>query len=623
MPSLRWKNLIGAGRSVHGEDGLLRVDANVNKNQFRTERQNIVAHYMDPVSSRLMVQYLVGAKELETYWIHYLGCEREPAFHQGGETFEDDADEEDYDPRVIASLIGEEDDNEPEAHADERQQPMFPQSALLFNIVPLRGLPSAGDVRRALERVWSAIGISNLKTRIWRQAASIWHDRIIVPSLVSESASQAGHLQMGHRPSTGLAQYGQVLNDTSPEPFLLRLKSREISTKWHDLLGLCEYTSSPSPSFTDTDLPVPTSSTEGSSDYLSHSLSLPAETGALAVSMNSAAASEHLLREFNKLHKHDFLGQWQHDATLAMHYGPQLRHLLIAPTGYGKTLMAMPFFSSRLGISVLVEPFIALLEDQAARLNALRVKVQIFHNHDFQYNGATVVVVSADVALGHRFLTWIASAQQHPGIERVVLDECHVYLLDSNYRNRLKCISRLTNSLAVAKTRIIAMTATLSPDYETELLQRFGWDGQDVCRTRRATMRTNLQISVIENISLNDIATQVVDVLQSKTKADLVLVYSSRVTYVNDICDKLSAMNVSALPYFADLDNAKKTANREAWRSGASCDVLCCTTAFGCGIDEKHVRYVFHYGSPYSIHEAAQVRPRIFCPGSVYSIIEL
>lgn len=69
-------------------------------------------------------------------------------------------------------------------------------------------------------------------------------------------------------------------------------------------------------------------------------------------------------------------------------------------------------------------------------------------------------------------------------------------------------------------------------------------------------------------------------------------------------CDELSSYlrsnGLAARPYHRGVPRARLDQTLEDWTNGENCEVVCCTVAFGLGIDKGDVRYVIHYDLPKS-----------------------
>ena len=67
----------------------------------------------------------------------------------------------------------------------------------------------------------------------------------------------------------------------------------------------------------------------------------------------------------------------------------------------------------------------------------------------------------------------------------------------------------------------------------------------------------------------------------------------------------LSQKGLSANYYHAGLDVDDKLTNSQSWLDG-TVKIMCCTSAFGMGIDKKDVRFVLHLVMPLSPEDLLQ-----------------
>ena len=75
------------------------------------------------------------------------------------------------------------------------------------------------------------------------------------------------------------------------------------------------------------------------------------------------------------------------------------------------------------------------------------------------------------------------------------------------------------------------------------------------------------------------------------------IIYCQTKKQVESLCRNLTARRLSVRPYHADLDNATRQQNQEAFING-EIQVIVATIAFGMGIDKPDVRFVLHAGLP-------------------------
>lgn len=162
--------------------------------------------------------------------------------------------------------------------------------------------------------------------------------------------------------------------------------------------------------------------------------------------------------------------------------------VVVLPTGGGKSLLFMvPAYLDRTGVTVLVLPFRALIDNMMERI--INSGVECIEWKPGCMSLASIVVVSADFA-GREFVPYAKLLCEKKLLRRVVVDECHLIFTSSHWRPKLAAL----RNLRVLSCPIILLTATLPPVYEQELN-----DLMDIrCATyiRASTVRPNIRYMV-------------------------------------------------------------------------------------------------------------------------------
>src|SRR5260370_29830325 len=83
------------------------------------------------------------------------------------------------------------------------------------------------------------------------------------------------------------------------------------------------------------------------------------------------------------------------------------------------------------------------------------------------------------------------------------------------------------------------------------------------------------------------------------------IVYVGTRARAERLAQLLRANNISAHAYHGGLRTAERHNIQELFMSG-EIDVVCCTNAFGMGVDKQDIRFVIHYDHPASIEAYAQ-----------------
>ncbi|KAK8912648.1 Mediator of RNA polymerase II transcription subunit 34 [Metarhizium anisopliae] len=152
------------------------------------------------------------------------------------------------------------------------------------------------------------------------------------------------------------------------------------------------------------------------------------------------------------------------------------RHLVcVLPTGAGKsTLFMAPAVMRGRGTTIVVVPFSRLIDDVVKRSREKGVDAVHFRTNQVIAREALpyvprLVIVGADVAVKENelFMAYIGKLDKGGHLQRIFIDEAHVTITDSSYREQL---TKLKGLHRFSKP-IIMLTATLMKTMERDFRQ--------------------------------------------------------------------------------------------------------------------------------------------------------
>lgn len=275
--------------------------------------------------------------------------------------------------------------------------------------------------------------------------------------------------------------------------------------------------------------------------------------------------------------------------------------LVVLPTGGGKSLCYQLPACAFNGLTVVVSPLIALMEDQVMQLEQKGIPAA-FLNHILEREKPEEYIATMQkVRSGKIKLLYISP-------ERLVQrPEIHVMLYNSNVAylaiDEAHCIAQWGHDFRPNYRELdwvreqfpnavcIATTATATPRVQKDIKQSLNFpEGNEFINSFD---RENLFISVEPRFELLG---QTLAFLK-KHAGESGIIYCQRRKHVDWLCENLVAHGISALPYHAGLDNETRTQNQDAFING-NIDVIVATIAFGMGIDKPDVRFVLHAWLP-------------------------
>ncbi len=271
--------------------------------------------------------------------------------------------------------------------------------------------------------------------------------------------------------------------------------------------------------------------------------------------------------------------------------------IAIMPTGSGKSLCYQLPALLFPGLTVVVSPLIALMQDQVDALRQLAIPAG-FLNSTLSY--AEYLDVKNRVLAGKIKLLYVAPETLLRPETLAMLDMCRVDCLTVDEAH---CISEwghdfrpeyrqlLTVRQRYPKAVSLALTATATPRVQTDIAASLQ---MPQARMFIASFdRPNLFLSAASRI---DERQQLLAFLEGR-KGQAGIIYCPTRQAVDDTAAYLQHRGWEALPYHAGLADDIRRSNQRRFihEDGV---IVVATIAFGMGIDKPDVRFVLHLGLP-------------------------
>jgi ATP-dependent DNA helicase RecQ len=274
--------------------------------------------------------------------------------------------------------------------------------------------------------------------------------------------------------------------------------------------------------------------------------------------------------------------------------------LAIMPTGSGKSLCYQIPALVMGGLTVVVSPLVALMQDQVAALRLEGVAAEAINSSRSREEN---VAAWRRVAAGEVRLLYMAperlmtermlDALAKLDVRLIAIDEAHcVSQWGPAFRPEYSALSKLADLFP--KTPIIALTATADEVTRADIaLQLFDNRVQTLVQ---GFDRPNISLTVE---SKRNTAKQLLDfIAKHRGKSGIVYCLSRKKT--EKIAEQLREAGVNALPYHAGMEKDLREANQNRFMTEPAV-VMVATIAFGMGIDKSDVRFVFHTDLPGSL----------------------
>ncbi|WP_416898856.1 MAG: DNA helicase RecQ [Minwuia sp.] len=307
-----------------------------------------------------------------------------------------------------------------------------------------------------------------------------------------------------------------------------------------------------------------------------------------------AAAQAALKRVFG----HAGFRPGQADAVEALLSGRDV--LAVMPTGAGKSLCYQAPALVMDGLTVVVSPLVALMEDQVAALKLSGVAAETINSgRDRETN----VAAWRRVAAGETKLLYMSperlmTARMIAALQKLspamfAIDEAHcISRWGSAFRPEYEQLGELRHAFPGA--RLSAFTATADPATREDIAAKlFGREPEVLVA---GFDRPNITLTVQPRGDWREQMTAFLEARPGRSG----IVYALSRKNVDEIAGFLSGQGYNALPYHAGMDAAARSANQDRFMTEDAA-IMVATIAFGMGIDKPDIRFVLHTHLPANI----------------------
>jgi ATP-dependent DNA helicase RecQ len=279
----------------------------------------------------------------------------------------------------------------------------------------------------------------------------------------------------------------------------------------------------------------------------------------------------------------------------------QRDQMIVMPTGGGKSLCFQLPALLKPGLSVVVSPLIALMQDQvealrdngigATFLNSTLNSQEVRSRETAILEGKIkLLYVAPERLLGERFLPFLDIVEAKLGISAFAIDEAHCvsewgHDFRPEYRQMKLVRDRYPN------IPIMALTATATERVRQDIIQQLTLRNPYIHVA--SFNRPNLYYEVRPKTKHS--FAEVLQIIQKKGGSGIIYCLSRK--KVEEVAYKLQQSGIEALPYHAGMKDVDRTTNQRRFIRD-DVQVMVATIAFGMGINKPDVRFVIHYDLP-------------------------
>jgi ATP-dependent DNA helicase RecQ len=275
--------------------------------------------------------------------------------------------------------------------------------------------------------------------------------------------------------------------------------------------------------------------------------------------------------------------------------------LVVMPTGAGKSLVYQLATLHRSGLTLIISPLIALMQDQVTSLTSRGIPATYINSTLLasEQNRRLRAMVATDFQL-----VYVAPERLRSVLFQEALSQIRVGLLAVDEAH---CISQWGHDFRpdyrhIAEARLmmgnpvtVALTATATPKVQDDIVQALGLTS--VQRIVTGFNRPNLAFAVRYTADPTAKLGALRDLLANWTDGAAIVYVGTR-RDAEEVAEFLrDVVNLEAAYYHAGLDADNRSRLQEAFLDGRQ-PIIVATNAFGMGIDRPDVRLVVHYAMP-------------------------
>lgn len=269
--------------------------------------------------------------------------------------------------------------------------------------------------------------------------------------------------------------------------------------------------------------------------------------------------------------------------------------LAILPTGGGKSMCYQLPALHFSGITLVISPLVALMEDQVQQLASRNIPATYIHS------GLSIQQIDDilfDANQGYYKLLYIAPERLNSelfldvlsvlNVSLIAIDEAHcISQWGHDFRPAYRNIAKIRK--IKPKVPIIALTASAIVSVQEDIVRQLQM--QEPAIFKQSVTRSNLIYNVLYSENKQ---TQVLELLGEKRQSGIVYCKTRKRCEETALYLRRNLLDASA--YHAGMLKPLRDYVQQKWTESNE-GVVCATTAFGMGIDKSNVRIVTHIDS--------------------------
>jgi ATP-dependent DNA helicase RecQ len=291
--------------------------------------------------------------------------------------------------------------------------------------------------------------------------------------------------------------------------------------------------------------------------------------------------------------------------------------LIVMPTGGGKSICFQLPALLQSGVTLVVSPLVALMENQVQELRQRQLPAALLHSQlpshirrqalwALQNQKLRLLYLSPETLLS--VTVWDCLCQPSLKINGLILDEAHCLVQwGETFRSAYRRLGAVRPALLQYKSAgtqiaIAAFTATADPPTQAIIRETLGL--QHPVEFKLSPYRANLHLNVQVAWTLRDRRQKLLRFIQTK-HGQTGLVYARTRRDTEELAGWFAQQGFKTAVYHGGLSPEVRRTIENAWLSGALPFVVS-TSAFGMGINKSDVGWVVHFHPPLLLTEYIQ-----------------
>ena len=279
--------------------------------------------------------------------------------------------------------------------------------------------------------------------------------------------------------------------------------------------------------------------------------------------------------------------------------------MVLMPTGGGKSICFQVPALVMEGITLVISPLIALMQDQVQSLKANGVPSAFLNSSLNSTEQRTIeeqckngdlklLYISPEKLFHNNYLNFVKTLS----VNQIAIDESHcVSTWGHDFRPEYTKLNILKETFP--DVPVVALTATADRVTRKDILTQLGVPDAQVFIS--SFDRPNLSLNVLGGRNRLNIMQEFI----GKRPNQSGIVYCLSRKNTEDVAEGLRKVGIRAMHYHAGIDSKTRSEVQDAFIKD-EIQVMVATIAFGMGIDKSNVRFVIHYSLPSNVESYYQ-----------------